>query len=166
MDSNFLGYHLLDNFFNMANIMDILSCIKSLFYRLRIFILLLLSLTLTCSCTRTVYTPVETVRYHTDTLRLIQQRTDSIMLRDSVSLIVHNDTVYYTKFRDRTRFIERIDTVYKHLIDTARISIPNPVEKPLSWWQRTKMTCGSVAICLFAGVLIYVVVWIIRRFRR
>lgn len=128
------------------------------------YILLVCALML-CGCTRTIYTPMETVRYNTDTLRLVQQRTDSIVLHDSVSLITRNDTVFYTKFRERTRIIERVDTVYKHRVDTARISIPYPVEKSLTWWERTKMTCSSIAAFVAIVAVVGVVVRLVRKFR-
>lgn len=146
------------------NIIPLLDFMKRL--RLIPIALCLLPIALLCSCTRTVYTPVETERYHTDTLRIIQQRTDSILLRDSVSLITRNDTVFYTKYRDRTRLVERVDTVYKHIADSARISVPYPVEKSLSWWQRTKMACGNIAIWFIILFIGYILFLLLRKAKR
>lgn len=126
-------------------------------------VLLLLTL---CSCSREIYVPVETVTHHTDTLRITALRVDSVIQRDSVAVIQRGDTVYVTKYRDRFRYRDRTDTLYKAVVDTARISVPYPVEKPLTKWQQTKQDVGGMAIGALALVLCIAVIWLVKRFRK
>lgn len=118
---------------------------------------------LLCACSKTVYVPVENTVYHTDTLYRSQLRIDSVLLRDSVTLIVRGDTVYLTKFRDRVRYRDRIDTVYKTVIDTVRLSVPYPVERKLTLSQRAKVNIGGWAIIAFIAMLAIVLYKRIRR---
>ncbi len=112
---------------------------------------------------KTVYVPTETVR--TDTLYRTALRIDSVILRDSVTIIRRGDTVYLTKYRDRFRYRECIDTVYQSATDSVRVRVPYPVERPLTQWERTKMELGGWA---FGGivVLLAVVAWLVFRKRR
>lgn len=126
-------------------------------------VLVLLTL---CSCSREIYVPVETVTHHTDTLRITALRVDSVIQRDSVAVIQRGDTVYVTKYRDRFRYRDRTDTLYKAVVDTARISVPYPVEKPLTKWQQTKQDVGGMAIGALALVLCIAVIWLVKRFRK
>lgn len=119
-----------------------------------------------CSCAREIYVPVETVTHHTDTLRLTTLRVDSVFQRDSVSLIQRGDTVFLTKYRDRFRYRDRIDTVYKATVDTARISVPYPVERKLTKWQQTKQDVGGMAIGGLVIAVCVVVIWLIKKFRK
>lgn len=128
----------------------------------------MLLILLACGCTKKVYVPVETVTenvvYRTDTLRQVVQRYDSIYIRDSVSLIHRNDTVFLTKWRDQLKYIYRTDTLYNTKADSIYAYIEKPVpyevekivkvEKPLKWWQKTLMWMGVVAI-IAIGYLIY-----------
>lgn len=119
-----------------------------------------------CSCMTTKYVPVETVRYSTDTLRTVQLRWDSIFLHDSVAVIQRGDTVFQTRYRDRVRYRDQIDTVYRAVIDTARIAVPYPVEKQLSRWEQTKMDFGGMAIGVLIIVVCIAVLWLINKFRK
>lgn len=119
-----------------------------------------------CSCAREIYVPVETVTHHTDTLRLTTLRVDSVFQRDSVSLIQRGDTVFLTKYRDRFRYRDRIDTVYKATVDTARISVPYPVERKLTKWEKTKQDVGGMAIGGLVIAVCVVVIWLIKKFRK
>lgn len=112
----------------------------------------LLPIALLCSCTRTVYLPAETVRHRTDTLRVCLQRTDTVIDRDSIVIHSRSDTVFKTVYRERLRCRERIDTVYSHAADTARVSMPYPVERPLSSWQKAKMCAGEVLLLLLLAL--------------
>ena len=74
-----------------------------------------------CGCTTTRYVPVERVTHHTDTVRELAVRIDSMTVRDSVAVYMSGDTVYMTKWRDRFRYSERIDTVYQSVADSIRV---------------------------------------------
>ena len=121
---------------------------------------------LACGCSRAVYVPVESVSYHTDTLRVINSRVDSVVMRDSVAVYVKGDTVRITQYRDRLRWRDRVDTVYKARVDTARVEVPVAVEKELSRWEKIKMDFGGLAL---GGVLVLVVAavgWLLYRRKR
>lgn len=119
-----------------------------------------------CGCTRTVYEPIEKTVYHTDTLRLSQLRVDSVVLHDSVVVAQRGDTVFMTKYRDRYRYRLRTDTLYKAVVDTARIEIPIPVEKPLTRWQKVKQDVGGMAIGGLLIAICILVIWLIKKFRK
>jgi hypothetical protein len=113
------------------------------------------------SCTTTKYVPVP--EYHTDTLRQVTVRHDSVMVRDSIHVSEKGDTVrierWHTQWRDRWR----TDTIYQ----SKRDSIPYPVEvtkevpAELTWWQQTRIHIGGIvfwlllfAVCWYIGGLI------------
>lgn len=109
------------------------------------------------SC-RTQYVPVETVRTEYKTRDSI--RYDSIYQRDSVYMMVNDDTVYQYKYKYLYRYltINKTDTVIK--VDS--IQVPYPVEKQLSRWQSLKIELGGWAfgatalfILIITGYLIY-----------
>ena len=107
-----------------------------------------------CKAAKYVTVPVT----HTDTLIITKQQRDSIYLKDSthVSEQHHGDTILLkiTKWRTEYRDMAVHDTIYQSKTDT----IPQPypvevkVEKPLSWWQKTRIHCGEVLLVIM-GVL-------------
>lgn len=129
----------------------------------KILIPVLLLLLAGCS-PKTVYVPTETLR--TDTVYSATVRVDSVIFHDSVSLMQRGDTVYLTKFRDRTRVRQRVDTVYQSMIDSVKVSVPYPVERKLSAWEKTKMDFGGMAIGGLIVALIAVVLLVFRKRRR
>lgn len=102
------------------------------------------------SCTTTKYVPVP--EYHTDTLRQVTVRHDSVMVHDSIHVSEKGDTVrierWHTQYRDRWR----TDTVYQSKHD----SIPYPVEvvkevpAKLTWWQQTRLHLANIVLWLLA----------------
>lgn len=129
-------------------------------------VITLMAVIMICSCSRSVYVPVETVRHHTDTLRLSALRVDSVFMHDSVAVMMRGDTVYITKYRDRLRYRNHVDTVYKATVDTARISVPYPVERQLSRWEQAKMDFGGMAIGGIGIAVFIAVIWLIKKFRK
>ena len=101
-------------------------------------------------CTTTKYVPVP--EYHTDTLRQVTVRHDSVMVHDSIHVSEKGDTVrierWHTQYRDRWR----TDTVYQ----SKRDSIPYPVEvikevpAKLTWWQQTRLHLANIVLWLLA----------------
>lgn len=115
------------------------------------------------SCTTVREVTVERVR--TDTLLQSSNIRDSIYLRDSVIVREKGDTLWVERWH--TAWRERLvrDTVYRTHTDTL-VSITErmkEVKKPLTWWQRMRMTAGDVAMMAAAGGA---VVYVIRRRRR
>ncbi len=119
-----------------------------------------------CGCTTTRYVPVERVTHHTDTVRELAVRIDSMTVRDSVAVYMSGDTVYMTKWRDRFRYSERIDTVYQSVADSIRVPQPYPVERKLTKWEQVKQDAGGWAMAALT-VLLPATAWVIgRRMRK
>ena len=119
-----------------------------------------------CGCTTTTkYVPVERVTHHTDTERELAVRIDSVMTRDSVAVYMSGDTVYLTKWRDRFRYSERIDTVYRSVADSIRVPQPYPVERKLTAWEQVKQDAGGWALAA-VGILAVAVAWLAKRQRK
>lgn len=123
-------------------------------------------LVLASGCSRKVYVPVESVVSRTDTIYSAKVRVDSVIMRDSVAVFQKGDTVLITKYRDRYRVKELTDTVYQSAIDSVKISVPYPVERELSRWERTKMDFGGMAIGALVIALCVAVAWLIKKFRK
>lgn len=114
------------------------------------FVILLLILLMLSGCRSIQYVPV--VEHRTDSLFITKHVRDSIYLQDSTSIKDRGDTVTIEKWH--TKYIARYvhDTAYIATHDTVPSPYPviQEVSKPLSWWQRTRMTLGEV----FIGVLV------------
>ena len=107
-----------------------------------------------CIGCRTVeYFPVETVR--TDTVYVNSISVDSVLVRDSVYIHEKGDTVTEYRYKYVYRYKDRVDTLYISSRDT--VSVPYPVEKELTRWQRTKVDYGGWAMFLvFVFILVVV----------
>ena len=135
----------------------------------RYAILLALCAALLCacgSCTRTVYTPVESTTVRTDTLYRAVVRVDTILQRDSVTVMQRGDTVTVTRFRDRYRVKLHTDTVREVSVDSVRVAVPYPVEKELTRWEQVKMDFGGMALGGLVIALCAAVAWLIKKYRR
>lgn len=126
---------------------------------LLLFFLALLSL---ASCKQVQYVPVETVRL--DSIYLTQTLRDSIYKYDSIYVRDKGDTVFVDRYK--YMFIDkvRVDTMVAVRVDT--LSVPYPVEKKLTRWERVKMEAGGVAIGGFFLLLAAIVAYIVYRSRR
>lgn len=100
------------------------------------------------------YIPQERIVSRTDTVQSATIRVDSVIFRDSVTLMQRGDTVYLTKYRDRYRVRERVDTLYQSVTDSVSVPVPYPVERELTRWERTKLDYGGAAIILLLVLLI------------
>ena len=135
----------------------------------RYAILLALCAALLCacgSCTRTVYTPVESSTVRTDTLYRAVVRVDTILQRDSVSVMQRGDTVMVTRYRDRYRVKLHTDTVREVSVDSVRVAVPYPVERELTRWEQVKMDFGGMALGGLVIALCAAVAWLIKKCRR
>lgn len=135
----------------------------------RYAILLALCAALLCacgSCTRTVYTPVESTTVRTDTLYRAVVRVDTVLQRDSVTVMQRGDTVMVTRYRDRYRVKLHTDTVREVSVDSVRVAVPYPVEKELTRWERVKMDFGGMALGGLVIALCAAVAWLIKKYRR
>lgn len=126
------------------------------------FWVVLITLVIGCqSCTTTKYVPVESVVTRTDTIYTAKLRVDTIMERDSVVVYQKGDTIYQTKYIEKLRVRERVDTLYQVVADSVKISVPYPVVRELTWWERTKMDFGGMALGLMSVLVCAVIVWLI-----
>lgn len=128
-----------------------------------IYIIILLILAICFVSCRTQYIPVESVRTEYKTRDSI--RFDSIYQRDSVYMLVKDDTIYQYRYKYLYRYLttNRTDTILKH----DSIPIPYPVEKQLSRWQSIKMELGRwVVIVIFVYMLMYVLQVILGRLNK
>lgn len=113
-------------------------------------------------CTTTQYVPVETVRTeYKDRVREVHT-TDSVT--DTRFVFVKGDTV--VDYRDRVKWRDRYIHDTCTVVKTDSIAVPYPVERELTWWQRTKMDFGGVAFAVLAVALCIAVVWLTLRQRR
>jgi hypothetical protein len=98
---------------------------------------------------RTLPEPVA-VRVERDSIYLSRVERDSVFVRDSVLIREKGDTVYRDRWRVEYR--ERVlrDTAYVERNDTITNVVE--VEKALTWWERTRMAAGDVAL-LVLGVV-------------
>ncbi len=138
-------------------------------YDMRNFIILIVALVALCSCTRKIYVPVENTVMRTDTVYSAKLRVDSVIFRDSVAVIQKGDTVFLTRYRDRYRVREHTDTVYQSVIDSVKVSVPYPIERELTRWEKVKMDAGGFAIGAGTALLVAVIallIWLIKIKRR
>jgi len=118
-----------------------------------------------CTSCKTKYVTVPEYRTHyihnTDTLL----HSDTLFVRDSVIIRMQGDSTIVEKIKWRDRFVN----VYKIKTDTViqrdSIRVPYPVEKPLSKWEQAKMDFGGIAIGGTVALVIFVVVWLVKRIR-
>ena len=90
-------------------------------------------------------------------------RSDTLFRLDSVVVRMQGDTTVIEKIRWQNRFVN----VYKVKTDTIMksdsIRVPYPVERRLNKWEQFKMDVGGWAMSLIAVVIIFVIVWLVRR---
>ena len=100
------------------------------------------------SCTTTEYVIVP--EHHTDTLRQVVVRHDSVMVHDSLHVTETGDTV--TSDRWHTQYIERSvhDTAYISKVDSVPYPVTMVKEIPaeLTWWQQTRIHIANILLWL------------------
>lgn len=114
--------------------------------------MMIMAALLLASCGSTKYVTV--TEHHTDTLRQVTVRYDSVMVHDSIHITEKGDTVkierWHTQWRDRWH----TDTIYQSRSD----SVPYPVEvvkevpAQLTWWQQTRLHLANILLLLLGIV--------------
>ena len=121
-------------------------------------IILLTAIICLCGCKTKEYFSVPEVR--TDTVYINKMQRDSIWLHDSIYVTEKQkgDTIYVQLEKWHTKYVEKEmhDTTYIATHDTipAPYPVPEYIEKQLSWWQKTKMGVGIIAML---AMLVWVV---------
>ena len=110
--------------------------------------MMIMAALLLAGCGSTKYVTV--TEQHTDTLRQVTVRYDSVMVHDSIHITERGDTVkierWHTQWRDRWH----TDTIYQ----SRRDSVPYPVEvvkevpAQLTWWQQTRLHMANILLWL------------------
>ena len=116
------------------------------------------------SCTTTRYVQVPATVH--DTLRQTARHTDTLLMHDKeyVNVYTRGDTVYKDRlvYRDRNHTSTVHDTTYIHKTDT--VSVPTPVERRATWWEKTCAWAGEKCLTGLTIVLVALVaVWLIHR---
>ena len=128
--------------------------------------LLLLVMT-SCSTSKPVV--LERVVVKTDTLYKARTSADTFRIHDSIYVesYVVGDTIYKTKnvYKWRDRVSVKTDTIYKAVLRTDSIPVPVPVEHKATWWERTQMFVGKIAVGAVVLCLISLLLWLIHRRR-
>jgi len=118
-----------------------------------------------CTSCKTKYVTVPEYRTHyihnTDTF----VRSDTLFVRDSVIIRMQGDSTIVEKIKWRDRFVNVYKMKTDTVIQTDSIRVPYPVEKPLSKWEQAKMDYGGIAIGGTVALVIFVVVWLVKRIR-
>lgn len=127
---------------------------KALFIALTAFLL--------AGCVSTKYVPVETVRTEYITKSDTFIKHDSILHKDSVFVYMKGDTVWLEKWH--TRYIERLQKqiVTDTLIRCDTISVPYPVEKELTFFQKVAIN-GFAYITIALLVLFIILLFKLKR---
>jgi hypothetical protein len=118
------------------------------------------------SCTTTKYVPVP--EYHTDTLRQVTVRHDSVMVRDSIHVSEKGDTVrierWHTQWRDRWH----TDTIYQSKRDSISypVEVTKEVPAELTWWQQTRIHIGGIVFWLLLFVACWYIGGLIRKVKK
>lgn len=110
-----------------------------------IAILIIASWLMGCKSVERVVTVPE---YHSDTVLVNRTARDSIYMHDSIYVKETGDTVWIEKWHTRWENHLAHDTTYISKTDSVPVPYPVPeyIEKPLTWWQKTKMYAGVVML--------------------
>lgn len=128
-----------------------------------LLVCLVLAVLLFVGCRTVKYVPVETVRI--DTTYITQHHRDSVYVHDSTYFAVKGDTVVMEKWHTQVKWKERYDTVYVSKIDSVPVPIgvvkEVPVEKPLTWWQQTRLHIANIMLLLG---LVAIGLWLLKKY--
>lgn len=101
---------------------------------------------------------IEKIEYVTkyDTCYVSKEAKDSVYLKDSIYVYTKADTVYFTKYKEKVRYITKIDTVFKASVDTL---IQNSIEYKEIEKKRPARDCFSIfgiaGILVIIGIMLY-----------
>lgn len=127
---------------------------------------LLPALLLLCACSRKVYVPVESRTATSDTLRIVERRGDTLLLRDSVVMRVAGDTVVKEVWRERglLRGSDRVRdrTVRDTVLREVPVAVPSEdaaqKERRSSLLERLREAVKS-ALLLVCLTLLIIYLW-------
>lgn len=127
-----------------------------------IYVCLALAVLSSCHSGKDLVRVVTEIR--TDTLYISKEKRDSIHVRDSIYVREKGDTIVLDRWH--YEYVEKTlyDTVYISRTDSIPVEVL--VDKPLSWWDGTKVKFGGYALIFtFIAVLIPIVRFLYRILR-
>ena len=127
---------------------------------------LLPALLLLCACSRKVYVPVESRTATSDTLRIVERRGDTLLLRDSVVMRVAGDPGVKEVWRERglLRGSDRVRdrTVHDTVLREVPVAVPSEdaaqKERRPSLLERLREAVKS-ALLLVCLTLLIIYLW-------
>lgn len=112
-----------------------------------------------CSCKAHEKLVVVT-EHRTDTTYIVNQRTDSIWMHDSIHVREKGDTVMIERWH--TMYKEKMirDTLLQCRVDSVPVPYPveKLVEKQLTWWQKARLSLANILLALLGGSVLYCMV--------
>ena len=121
------------------------------------------------SCATPKPVVLERVINKTDTLYKTNYKADTFHVHDSIYVESYTvgDTIYKTKnvYKWRDRVSVKTDTIFKSILRADSIPVPVPVEHKATWWERTQMFVGKIAVGAVVLCLISLLLWLIHRKR-
>lgn len=113
---------------------------------LLLVLLALVLMTQLSGCKQIEYVTVP--EYHTDTLIQTNVQRDSIYSHDSIYIKDRGDTVWIERWHTKYKEVAVHDTTYISKTDSVPKPYPVPeyIEKPLTWWQKTRIYAGNVLL--------------------
>ena len=121
------------------------------------------------SCATPKPVVLERVINKTDTLYKTNYKADTFRTHDSIYVESYmvGDTIYKTKsvYKWRDRVSMKTDTIYKSILRADSIPVPVPIERKATWWERTQMFVGKIAVGAVVLCLISLLLWLIHRKR-
>lgn len=128
------------------------------------WLLVLIVLGMLTSC-KTKYVTVP--EYHTTTVTkhdtLIKR--DSVYQRDSIFMWKDGDTIWKEKYTLLYKDRWKTKVVYRDSIRVDSINVPFPVERELTFWQKTWMKTGKILAIGLGLIIICSVIWLLARSR-
>ena len=117
--------------------------------------------------TREVVREVPVVVEHTTTENHTEWRTDTLYHNDSVYVFQQGDTVreYHERIIYKVKNVYITDTVYESKPEPFEVTREVEVAAPLTWWQRTRIHLGEVAMALLGAAVVWGLYRVFRRFR-
>ena len=87
-----------------------------------------------------------------DSVYEVRYVSDSTYLKDSIYIELEraHDTVFRTEYRYRTHWRDRVVHDTLETVRTDSVGVPYPVERKLSWWERTKIHYGGFSLVTVA----------------
>ena len=121
------------------------------------------------SCATPKPVVLERVINKTDTLYKTNYQADTFRVHDSIYVESYmiGDTIYKAKnvYKWRDRVSVKTDTIYKSILRADSIPVPVPVEHKATWWERTQMFAGKIAVVAVVLFAISLLLWLIHRKR-